>query len=60
MKKLDKWYIHEALDRTYCVQNIVEDMLSSHPVISKSKKLSKKLEKAQKILADVYFEISNL
>jgi hypothetical protein len=57
MGKLDKYHYHELLDRSYCVMNIIEEMLIKHPVTKKHKKLRKKIEKAQMIIGEVYQEI---
>lgn len=59
-KKLDKFYYHEALDRTYCCIDIIENMLVMHPVIKKHKKLRKKIKKAQEHIIDAYQLIGNL
>ena len=58
-KKLDKYHYHEALDRSYCVMDIMQSMLLDHPVLTskKHKKWKKKLLKAQMLVSEVYQEI---
>ena len=58
--KLDKFHYHEALDRAYIVNDIVNEHLLDHPVISTHKPLKKKVKKAVRLLAEVYQEIGNL
>jgi hypothetical protein len=55
--KLNAGHYHEALDRTYCVQGIIEQMLLNHPAINQAPELLKKVQKAQDLLADVYITI---
>jgi hypothetical protein len=56
-QKLDGYSYHEALDRAYSVQVIIERMLIDHPVIKNKKRWAKKIEKAQELIAEVYIEI---
>jgi hypothetical protein len=58
-KKLDKFYYHEALDRSYCIANMMEDMLVTHPVIKQNKKIKKLIGKSQRYLLDAYQEIGS-
>lgn len=58
-EKLDQFHWHEALDRTDMIRNIIEDNLSSHPVIKQHLKLKAILDKVQDMLGDLYSEISN-
>ena len=55
--KLDKYHYHEALDRSYCVADIIENMLVTHPVIEKHKKIRKHIKKAQKHILEAYTKI---
>ena len=57
--KLDRFHYHEALDRTYVVQNIITEHLLEHPVIQKHKDLKKRVEQAELLLAEVYQLVSN-
>jgi len=52
--KLDKYHYHEALDRSYCVADIIENMLITHPVVIKHKKIRKHIKKAQKQILMAY------
>lgn len=56
-KNLDEFYYHEALDRSYIVVNMIEDLLIEHPVIKKHKNLKKQVKKAQQLILDAYQEI---
>ena len=60
MKKLDKYSYHEALDRSYCVAKMIEEMLTTHPVVKKHKKIRKKIEKAQVLILDAYQMIGSI
>ena len=53
-RKLDKFDYHEALDRSFCVANMIEDMLVIHPVVKKNKKIKKLIGKAQRHILDAY------
>lgn len=52
--KLDSAYYHEACDRTFCIQMMIEEMLSSHPAIMQNRALQGLVAKAQSALGDVY------
>jgi cell fate (sporulation/competence/biofilm development) regulator YmcA (YheA/YmcA/DUF963 family) len=52
--KLDKYHYHEALDRSYCVADMIENMLVTHPVIEKHKKIRKHIKKAQRHILEAY------
>ena len=54
MKKLDKFHYNEAIDRTYCISLMLDNLLSNHPVIKKHKKIKKELMKAEGSLWEVY------
>jgi hypothetical protein len=60
IKKLDKFYYHEALDRTYIVANQIEDILVEHPVIIKHKELRKRVKRAQQLILEAYQLIGGL
>jgi hypothetical protein len=59
-EQLDEFYYHEALDRSYIVANMIEDVLVEHPVIEKHKELKEKVQKAQELIIEVYQEIGGL
>jgi predicted O-methyltransferase YrrM len=59
-EKLDPFHYHEALDRVHVMGCIINDNVLFHPVIKKHKKLSKKVEQAMLLLAEVYREISGI
>lgn len=58
--ELTKEQYHEALDRSYCVANIIDSMLLEHPVIKKDKKIRKKIEKAQKLILETYGDFGSI
>jgi len=57
--KLDKFLIHEALDRTSFIIDIIDEGIYYHPVFKKNKKLRKKLNKSIELLNEVYQEIGS-
>jgi|GEM_PF-1443264 len=58
--KLDEFHYHEVLDRTYMINEIIENFLINHPVVKKHKKIETDIENAQDILYEVYQEIGKL
>lgn len=56
---LDVFHYHEALDRTHCINHMLNELLISHPVFEIEVALKKKLDEASKILWDVYQELGN-
>lgn len=58
--KLDNFYYHEAIDRTYICADIIDRHLLKHPVIKKHKKLKKRIKKAQELLLETYQIIGGL
>ena len=58
--KLDDFHYHEALDRSYIVANMIEEVLIDHIVFLKHKRLRRKIEKAQSLLLDVYQEVGSI
>ena len=58
--KLDNYHYHEALDRTYVINTIIDEILTDHPVFKKHKRLKSKLEKASSIIGEVYQEIGSI
>lgn len=59
-KKLDVFYYHEALDRSYVVADIIDRTLLEHPVIKSHPALENKIVKAQELIVEVYQEIGGL
>jgi hypothetical protein len=59
-ENLNEGYYVEAIDRTYIVCNMIEDILIEHPVFQKHPSLKEKAEKAQQLLLDAYQEIGGL
>jgi hypothetical protein len=51
---IDKFHIHEALDRAGLMVEMVESVLLKHPFIESQPKLRNKVEKASELLATVY------
>lgn len=60
IKKLDEFYYHEALDRAYLINSMIDDFLLKHPVIKKHKKIRIKTKKALSLLLEVYQRLGNL
>jgi hypothetical protein len=58
--KLDEFHYHEALDRCWWVQDIIQNLLLDHPVISQNKKLNTMIEKAGELIGKVYQEIGSI
>jgi hypothetical protein len=58
--KLDSGYYHEALDRSYIVANMIEDVLIDHPVIEKHKELRKRVKKALNLILETYQLVGGL
>jgi hypothetical protein len=59
VKHLDSGYWHEAMDRSYCVTEIIQSMLLDHPAIEQTKPLYKKILKAQELIAEAYQDCGN-
>ena len=59
-KKLYSLDYHEALDRAYLINSMIEDYLLSLPAIKQEKKIRKKIGKAQKHLLDAYQMIGSI
>ena len=57
---LDEFYYHEALDRSYIVANMIQEVLIEHPVVKKHKKLNKRINKAQQLIIEAYQIIGGL
>lgn len=57
---LDRFHYHEALDRSYIVANIMEDLLVEHPVILKHPELKERIRKAQELVLEAYQLIGGL
>lgn len=59
-KKLNEGYYIEAIDRAYIVADMIENVLITHPVFCKHKKLKEKVKKAQNEILDAYQLIGGL
>lgn len=59
-KNIDSYHYHEALDRTYIIMCLLDDILIDHPVFEKNKKLRKKINKVEKLLYEIYQITGNL
>lgn len=57
---LDEFFYHEAIDRTYILVGMLNDILLEHPVIQKHKKLKKRVKKAEQLLLETYQHIGGL
>jgi hypothetical protein len=54
MEKFNDGYYHEAMDRLYVIQNMIEDFLLSHPACERHPEIAQKVEEAQKLLGQAY------
>lgn len=52
--ELNDGHYHEALDRCFCVIEIIDNMLSDHPAIAQTALWKEKIDAVQEILADLY------
>lgn len=64
-KTLDKYYWHEALDRTAIVANLIDSILLNHPIFNqkdsiRNKQLRQRVEKAQKLILETYQDIGEI
>ncbi|MCK9273214.1 hypothetical protein M0P65_06740 [Candidatus Gracilibacteria bacterium] len=59
MSKLDTFHYHESLDRSWCIVDIIQTILLTHPVIHKHKKIKKQVKKARTHLINAYQMIGN-
>jgi hypothetical protein len=57
---LDEYHYHEALDRTFLIQLIIQESLSKHPVFQYHPELEKILDIVQDSLSDIYSHIGNI
>ena len=58
--ELDEFHYHEALDRSFLVASMIDELLLKHPVFEKHETLRESAEKAQELLAEVYQTIGYL
>ncbi len=63
--KLDKFYWHEALDRTVLLAELIESILLDHPIFNqkdtiRNKQLRQRVVKAQKLILETYQEIGDI
>jgi hypothetical protein len=56
--ELNDGYFREALDRTYCIQDHIENVLIGHPAISQTPELKALADKAHDILGDLYLAVA--
>ncbi len=52
-------HLHEALDRCYCAQDIIDRMLLQHAAIMQNREWKAKAQKAEEILAELYMDIGS-
>lgn len=57
--EMDRFHWHEALDRTYCIQKIIDTLLESHPVIVAHQEFKDSLIRAQAELSWLYCSIAD-
>ena len=58
--KIDEFHHHEALDRTYTIGYIGEELLMKHPIFLIHKNLRKKAKKALQLFAEIYQELGSM
>lgn len=58
--ELDEFHYHEAVDRTFLINLMIQELLLNHPVFEKHEKIRELTEQAQDLLGDVYQIIGNL
>jgi hypothetical protein len=51
---IDTYSEHEALDRTHCIQHMLEQLLLDHPVVQAEPEFLELATKAAEALADLY------
>lgn len=56
-EKLNDGHYHEALDRTYVIQDIIDRQLMDHPAISQTPAWKKIVQQAQDKLGELYLLI---
>jgi len=55
MNKLDKYHLHESLDRAFMMAEFIETSLVNHPVFdSAPEHIQEKIKVAQDLLMDYY------
>lgn len=59
-EELDEFYYHEALDRSYIIENMIDDLLVWHPVIQKHEELKTRIETAQQLIIEAYQLVGGL
>lgn len=55
--KVDKGYLHEAMDRTSIIKMNIEDYVIKNKAVKKIPKAKKKIERAQELLQEAYQEL---
>ena len=56
--KLDKFHLHEAMDRLWCLGETYENTINTHPLITQNKKFKKKSNQIQWKLWSLYQELA--
>lgn len=57
--KLDSFHYHEALDRLWVVNTMIDELINSHPVIWQDEEVANMIAIAQTSLADAYQKIGS-
>jgi hypothetical protein len=60
VETLDEYHFHEALDRTYMIQSMVENFLCNHIVFLNDDILLARVTKISEELSELYLEIGNI
>lgn len=55
--EFDEFHYHEVIDRCHVINSMIDDHLLSHPVIDEDVRLREKIEKAQRLISEVYQEV---
>ena len=58
--KLDQFHYHEAMDRAYVMNSMINDHLLEHPAVKQNKEISEKIGKAVDLLAEAYQMLGSL
>ena len=58
--KLDSYHYHEAIDRTYSIQIMIQELLLDHPVTEQHEETKQLLDAIQVMVQELYYKYSEL
>ena len=58
--KLDSFHYHEALDRLWVVNTMIDEVINSHPVIWQNEEMARLIAMAQSCIGDVYQMVGSI